>query len=111
MAGVGQRILPTEIIPIIDGQTDRHKRRIGDEFAHKLVSGRAGRTSLAGEQLDNRAWIPGCGRRDNCRGGAGNRGYVCEAQLYHSPASKSSAREIIPPTISDLSDSPPLTSR
>jgi hypothetical protein len=53
MAGERERILPAEIIPIVDRQAHHHKRRIARQFAGKLVCRRTRRTSLAGEQLDH----------------------------------------------------------
>ena len=62
VAGIGERVLPPEIIPIVDGHADGDERRIGREFPQELVGRRAGRATLAGEQLDDgpRLGLRGC---------------------------------------------------
>ena len=64
MAGDRQRVLPAEIIPIIDRETERNQARVLAEVAEQLVGRRTGRAALAGEQLDDGARLGTENRRD-----------------------------------------------
>ena len=59
--GDRQRVLPAEIIPVVDRQAHHDKRRIARKLAGELVGRRTRGTSLTGEQLNDRARL---GRRD-----------------------------------------------
>ena len=62
---IRQRVLPAEIIPVIDRHAQRDDGRILGELANDLVGGRTGRASLRCEQLDHRAGV-GMGRTNDC---------------------------------------------
>ena len=54
VAGHRQRVLPAEIVPIVDRKAQRDHRRITGVFADQLVGRWAGRAALAGEEFDDR---------------------------------------------------------
>src|SRR5215471_4372403 len=69
MCGLGERVPPTEIVPIVDRQAHRDERRIIGKLSEKLVCRGARRAALAGEELDHPADIAGSygrGRGDHC---------------------------------------------
>jgi hypothetical protein len=67
MRRIGERVLPAEIIPIVDRHAERDERRIGGEFADKLIGGGTGRAALAGEEFDEGARLAGlCQACLNC---------------------------------------------
>ena len=82
VARIRKRILPTEIVPIIDGQAKRDDVRICREFAEQLVGGRARRTALAREQFEDSARLRGGGQR-HARDGD-SQGRIDEPGTQHS---------------------------
>jgi len=60
-ARIRQRILPAQIIPVIDRHAQRDYGRVLGQFTDNLVGGRTGGTSLRREQLHHRARV-GVGR-------------------------------------------------
>jgi hypothetical protein len=69
----GERILPAEIIPIVDGHAHRHDAGILDQFAEQLVGRRARRAALAGEQLHHCAGFRHGSRRRSQAGRGSQR--------------------------------------
>src|SRR6185369_198031 len=61
-----ERVLPTEIIPVVDRQAQNDERGIARELPRELVCRRARRAALAGEQLNHAARLGGGnGRRQH----------------------------------------------
>jgi hypothetical protein len=52
---MGKRVLPAEIIPVIDRQGQSDDVRLAGIFHQQRIGRRAGGAALAGEKLDNRA--------------------------------------------------------
>ena len=102
-----ERVLPAEIIPVVDRQAHGDQRGILRELAHQPVGRRTGRAALAGEQLHDGARLSRRGRRG---GGAGERGGEDDRCGSSSACSAvrvaSNERHLTRPV-----DHPPLTSR
>ena len=52
---MGERVLPAEIIPVIDRKGERHDIRLAGEIGQQRIGRRAGGAALAGEQFEHRA--------------------------------------------------------
>ena len=59
-AGIRQRVLPAEIVPVVDRHAERDHAAIAGEIADDLVGWRARRTALRGEQFDDSNGLAVC---------------------------------------------------
>ena len=87
-----QRVLPAQIIPIVDGQAQRDQRRIARQLAEQLVGGRTGRAALAGEQFDDRPRLGRVGGRWRQGGGADDYTHKGDVAKVHADPTISPAR-------------------
>src|SRR5438105_3038430 len=66
MRGIGERVSPAEIIPVIDRNAQCDERRVVGQLTYQSVGRWAGRTALTGEQFENRARLGGARACKTC---------------------------------------------
>jgi len=75
MRRIGERILPAEIIPVIDRQAERDDAGFDRKLAQQLVRRGTGRAALAGEQFQKRMGFAGAGDAVQCDQHAHDNGH------------------------------------
>jgi hypothetical protein len=75
--GVGEFVLPADVVPVIHMQSQRDHVVALCDLAQNAVGGRAGRTSLRGEQLDHHRPV---GMRHGCNGCPKCHGPDCDSR-------------------------------